>query len=699
MASEQGPGPQSSGELARLKGWLENPQKMLRLLTGTAGAHAGPLHRESVETHLDEDDVVSLVRLLAHVALLSRQAKSEAEAAVLTNFFRQRVQNLSLDLEVEMERALGQVSSPPAADSPLPARLSEKLALRLAQGDYQRGKVSPTGLHALLGRMSGEIATLRRVLGVPAADDYALLLEEEFWAELPEPERRRVLTGPDAWCVPPRAVRAAVEELNDQVDAARNILEHYAACAHHPSDAARSRAAQGMGELADLYTHFDGALLESAIGHAGRQLALESRADMQLLFSNAFARLSRQAADRRGFRALRQALEQLEALERVQPPRAKELRASVAVEEHLQQYIREALRAPAAARELVELLRQAPQAAADTLCAEFDSRAQRGEQERLVELARGVGPGGLQYLRDKLRSAPPAAAVGVAGLLSRLQPATLVELLPALLGRWGREVHDTLVRSLAAGGAPDRGRLLLGLLDHLHPVTLSAALDEIGLSGDRETAPRLLRLAGGTLPQSSEPFLRLKAIEALGRLREPLAAPLLRQLVEAKHVWRWAEPREIRIAAAQALLKTDPDWARKSLRRSGLGEQELAVAPLDPEPASPWVRQRRYQRIPLVTKMPALASTLRGQWWLTASVLSLGGGLAESPGSFPPGTEVQLQLQSGLRPIRATAVVRDPRPPLLGFEIVGISLEERSRLRRLLLPHWQQMAQAAPVGA
>ena len=38
MGQDQGPGPYSGSELERLKGWLANPQKLLRVVTGTAAS-------------------------------------------------------------------------------------------------------------------------------------------------------------------------------------------------------------------------------------------------------------------------------------------------------------------------------------------------------------------------------------------------------------------------------------------------------------------------------------------------------------------------------------------------------------------------------------------------------------------------------------------------------------------------------------
>ncbi len=340
-----------------------------------------------------------------------------------------------------------------------------------------------------------------------------------------------------------------------------------------------------------------------------------------------------------------------------------------------------------------------PEAAALELSQAFESCSHREGRSRLAELAGKLGPVAVGYLREKLRSEPPPGAAAVVGLLSRLDVSVLDDLLPARLARWSRDHHDAVVRGLAAAGAPLRGQLLLRLLPHLDRLVIPSALDEIGMAGDPEAGPRLMRLAGGTLPQSSEPYLRLKSVEALGRLRDPAAVPLLQQVIEAKKVWRWSEPRELRIAAAQALTKIDPQWARKSLKRSGLTAAELAVGPLDPQPAAPWVRHRRYDRISLASKLPMWVRSLRGQWTLLTRVLSLGGGLAETENSVPEGTEVEIEWTSRLRPIRAVAMVRDPRPPVLGFEIVGMDLSERSKLRRLLVPHWQQMVRAGPARA
>ncbi len=175
----------------------------------------------------------------------------------------------------------------------------------------------------------------------------------------------------------------------------------------------------------------------------------------------------------------------------------------------------------------------------------------------------------------------------------------MLELLPGRLPEWNRFYHDVVVRQVAYGAAHDRGRSLLELLEILDPLVLPQAIDEIGMSGDRTAVPPLVVMAEAGEAQGRSPLLQLKAVESLGRLRENDAVPVLRNLLEAKKMWRFTNHRELRIAAAQALVKIDPRYGSQIMAESGLEPGELAIAPLDAAPACPWVRQRRYERIVL----------------------------------------------------------------------------------------------------
>jgi hypothetical protein len=167
-------------------------------------------------------------------------------------------------------------------------------------------------------------------------------------------------------------------------------------------------------------------------------------------------------------------------------------------------------------------------------------------------------------------------------------------------------------------------------------------------------------------------------------LRHAKAAPILRPLVEAKQLWRWRHPRELRITAMQALEKIDPEWAAEFLLTSGLHESELKLAPLDHNPQAPWVRQRRYQRIPLPHTLTAVLRSPQGDWRMSIEGLSLGGGVATCQRYVRPGTLTSIELRPGLARLRADVVVREVRPQKLGFELVRINFEDRFKLRHPL---------------
>src|SRR5208283_1551751 len=115
-------------------------------------------------------------------------------------------------------------------------------------------------------------------------------------------------------------------------------------------------------------------------------------------------------------------------------------------------------------------------------------------------------------------------------------------------------------------------------------------------------------------------------VESLGRLKDPESVATLREILEAKKTFGWIHHRELRIAAAQSLSKTDPRYSAQILSDSGIEPAELAIAPLDMAPACPWVRQRRYERMVLSRALNASISSSWGKSKIQVRELSLGGG-------------------------------------------------------------------------
>jgi len=184
---------------------------------------------------------------------------------------------------------------------------------------------------------------------------------------------------------------------------------------------------------------------------------------------------------------------------------------------------------------------------------------------------------------------------------------------------------------------------------------------------------------------STPGFTRIKAIEAAGRLRASAASPILQQVLEAKQVWRWAYPSELRIAAAQALQKIEPTMAMEKIAASGLDRKELVLEPLDPEAAAPVIRQRRYARLKLTKHVLAVTTNLRESLRLNIAELNMGGGIGSADRHLAPGSLLSLKISHGVRNIRAQAIVRGARPQAMAFEFAEMDLDERAKLRKLLL--------------
>jgi len=179
----------------------------------------------------------------------------------------------------------------------------------------------------------------------------------------------------------------------------------------------------------------------------------------------------------------------------------------------------------------------------------------------------------------------------------------------------------------------------------------------------------------------AEPYLQIKAIEALGRLREHRAGPLLRPLAESKRFWRWRHPREVRVTAMQALGKIDPEWTERFLPRSGVSKAEMYLTALDPDPDSPWLRQRRYERVNLPRPLMGTVHPDQANHKVSVQQLSLGGGVARSQCHIKPGSTVPLEFKWGMHRIHSRVLVREARPQELTFEMVHITNEDRNRLR------------------
>src|SRR5258708_35806812 len=93
--------------------------------------------------------------------------------------------------------------------------------------------------------------------------------------------------------------------------------------------------------------------------------------------------------------------------------------------------------------------------------------------------------------------------------------------LPGRMKGFRRSSQDRMVRQISHSGEARRCHILLELLDRLDPLVTPLVIDEIGVTADREALGKLLTIADGDLPPGGGPYLRVKAIEAQGRIQAP----------------------------------------------------------------------------------------------------------------------------------------------------------------------------------
>lgn len=659
-------------------------------LPGTPGT--GPGMGGGAGFSVAEEDVRAMLSLFAQLG----KSRKDPEVKMDVPTFQSRLSAMPVRAQFTLQQALaGLAAQAPdeKADKPMLLKLAEHVAIRFALDSYERGELRVNAVKQLLDRMNSEIEALRKILGSQeemmaqaglSVQSYTELLDQEFWEQVPEENKKEVLTSDEAWCVPPRNVRAFLEEMlrRGELKTVNEILMKYAACISLEAPEARRTTAIGLSDLAELYGSGDGSALMDSIRRLGNQLAIEREPELQTLISAAFVRMSQEAASKRCYPAMQQALYSLDSIEQQRPGSTQSLRPRIGAEERLPEFIEEALRSGHLADGMTEILGLMPKATLHYVTSRFGHCGFREDCEVLGQIVRGLGEDSTQRLLETLQTAPANEAAETIGLLSHFAPDTVQKILPVRLSQWPRSSHDRAVRQLSSAPSQQRATLLVALYDSLDALIRPLALDEMGMSGEPECIPKLVELAQN---DHTPPFHRLKALEALGRLRATAASPTLQHIMDARQVWRWVYPTELRISATQALMRLDPTMALEKLNASGLERKDLALEPTDPEPNSSVMRQRRYARLKLSKNLIAVTTNLRENFRLSIPEMNLGGGIGSGERHLAPGSLLSLKFSHGVRHIKAQAIVRGARPQAMAFEFVDMDLEDRARLRKILL--------------
>jgi hypothetical protein len=641
---------------------------------------------------VEEEDVRSMLGLFAQLG----KSRKDAEHRMDVPTFQSRLSAMPVRAQYTLQQALaGLAAQAPDAkpDKPMLLKLAEHVAIRFALDSYEKGELRVNAVKQLLDRMNTEIEALRKILSTQeemmaqaglSVQSYTELLDQEFWEQVPEENKKEVLTSDEAWCVPPRNVRAFLEDMlrRGELKTVNEILMKYAWCVGLDAPEARRTTAIGLSDLGELYGSGDGSALMEAIRRLGNQLAIEREPELQTLVSAAFVRLSQEAASKRCYPAMQQALSSLESVEAQRPGSTQSLRPRIGAEERLPEFIEEAMRSGQIADGMMDILSLMPKATIHYVTNRFGHCGFREDCDLLTTIVRNLGEDATQRLLETLQTAPANESAEAIGLVSQLSPENVAKILPVRLSQWPRSAHDRAVRQLSAAPSEERARLLIAIYDSLDVLIRPLAIDEMGMSGQAVCISKLIKLVES---DETPAFTRVKAVEALGRLRALASSALLQHIMDTRQVWRWVYPNELRIAAAQALLRVDQAVGMEKVAASGIDRKELSLEPTDPEPNASVIRQRRYARLKLSRNLIVVTTNLRENFKLSIPELNLGGGIGSGERHLAPGSLLSLKFLQGVRHIKAQAIVRGARPQAMAFEFVDMDLDERYRLRKLLL--------------
>ena len=152
-----------------------------------------------------------MIGLFAQLGKARKDPDSRMDAAA----FQSRLSTLPVRAQVTLQQALaGLAAQAPndKPDKPMLLKLAEHVAIRFALDSYERGELRVNAVKQLLDRMNAEIEALRKILGQQEEtmsqaglqmQSYTELLDQEFWLNVPEENKKEVLTSEEAWCVPP----------------------------------------------------------------------------------------------------------------------------------------------------------------------------------------------------------------------------------------------------------------------------------------------------------------------------------------------------------------------------------------------------------------------------------------------------------------------------------------------------------------
>jgi hypothetical protein len=685
---------------------------LLASLIGTLvayGGHSPPVDSENAVRLPGFDDLIATLKLLARITLPlepARELSPEAGARAI----HEAMEQASHDVVRLLLSAIWQYS-PEEGELPqlYVKRLVESLIFEDLLAEFAAGSLTPelvrptfdrlgevlvaegkfSGAHGS-GQQAPSPATKESSLAAAwAAESYREKLVTRFWLELPPREKSLVLRGPELWSVPVLALRQTLGNLADAgADAprreARHIVLHYARRLEYQDPRARQAVAAGLNELLPIIESlWPNQLPEDLNKVALAALHIERAPQTTAALATFIESLSHIAVvrgDYEGFEAILLALEQ--------PSRdfdhanLSALPKRLFTQERVFLLVDAGLAHRALDPILPRLLVRDPDKLLDRLTFLLGEERGSNSLPAMARLIRTIGVPVLTILETRLYEARPQRVTAAIKLLASADPDRLLRGLTRALASWEWNMQDLAVSELSrpanAPNAQTAASVFSSVLINAHPLVVPMMIDQIGLSGESSAIPQLMEIAAGENNALHDQFVRIKAIEALGRLRATESMQLLHLLAERRSGIAFAEPSGLRAAAHDALALIEDRATSASVRATFDAPHAHGLVYAVP---------RRYTRVPLEAPLRAHVSAKgAGASLARVKTISLGGAYLESSKALSVGESVQVEVRSGLgKKIHCTAIVRNSTPGGNGVEFVHMNDKDRDKLRKLVL--------------
>ncbi len=520
---------------------------------------------------------------------------------------------------------------------------------------------------------------------------YAELLRERFWDQMPAREKSIVLRGPDAWCVPGKSLERYIVQLVGLDDGARGdapwreariVLLNYSRALAAEEPRPRRVVAGTLLELIPLIERLWQDEIPAEIDRAAaRSLIAETSPGISATLLQLVESLAQSAKRRREFSRFEWMLDQTSQLVHSEDAKRADIAAFIAREttgDAWRELVEAALAGNALDPALPRILRRDPTRLVEYLGTSLAASGGSNGLARMTELVRACGEPVFGALESGLYDARSQRAATAVKLLAAADPQRLVKALPRAMPGWEWNLQDMAVGELSRReGVPaiaGVARAFAAILPEAHEMVAPMMIDAIGIANETSAISLLMQIAAGELETQRDIFIRIKAVEALGRMKATQAAALLRVIVREHQGLAHVEPAGLRAAAEEALAMMEN---RPSSARVRAADESRVKTNQEHS------RPRRYIRIPLERPF---AARIEGAMAAKAgvSIISLGGAFIESAARMTPGEQLHLDIRAGLRHIRSTAIVRNISPAGGGVEFLHMAQKDRERLRRLV---------------